>query len=193
MSELSVHEELETIRGLMERAREYRHPPAMAGFVAGGAATAGGVLTQDALATGTTDLTKVTGIWGGVFLIAFFAMVVFTSRAARREGKPFWSPLAKDVLHALWPSLVGAIALSFAVARAGHLELIVPIWLLAYGAGGIAAGAFASRIVRVLGGAFLLAGLVDLALALPPGFVLAATFGGFHVIYGAILALGPRG
>ena len=38
------------------------------------------------------------------------AVVVFTARATRAEGKAFWSPLAKDVVHALWPSLVGALA-----------------------------------------------------------------------------------
>ncbi|HZV02926.1 MAG TPA: hypothetical protein VFF73_39840 [Planctomycetota bacterium] len=91
------------------------------------------------------------------------------------------------MVHALWPSLVSALALSVAVARAGHLELVAPIWLLAYGAGGIAAGAFASPLVRGLGLAFLAAGLADLALALPPGLVLAGTFGGFHVVYGAYL------
>jgi hypothetical protein len=190
---LDPRQELETIRGLMERAREYRHPPAAAGFLAGFAAIAGGLVTQSELSKSPVDLTKLGAVWGGVFAVAFVGVVVFTSRAARQEGKAFWSPLARDVVHALWPPLVAALALSFAVVRVQHVELVAPIWLLAYGVGGIAAGAFASPIVRALGLTFLAAGLADLALELPPGLVLAATLGGFHVVYGAILALRRRG
>jgi len=183
--------ELEAIRSLMERAREYRHPPVPAALIAAVAAIAGGVATDRALAAGAPDLRALAALWAGVFAVAFVAVVVFTSRAARREGKAFWSPLAKDVIHALWPSLVAAAALTAALARAGRLELVAPVWLLAYGVGGVAAGTFASPIVRRLGVAFLAAGLADLALALPPGLVLAGTFGGLHLVYAAVLAVRP--
>jgi hypothetical protein len=189
---LDAVRELETIRGLMERAREYRHPPAPAALVAGLSGVAGGLVTQGALSRGTFDAGVLGALWGGVFAVAFVAVSVFTSRAARREGKAVWSPLAKDVVYALWPSLVAAAALTVALAKAGHVELVAPVWLLAYGVGGIAAGAFASPVVRWLGGAFLVAGLADLVLALPPGYVLAATFGGLHVLYAAVVALAPR-
>lgn len=191
------HRDLEAIRGLMERAREYRHPPAPAAFVAGLAGTLGGLATHGTVTAPGTDPAQQLGhlalLWGLAFGVALAAVVVFTSRAARREGRLFWSPLAMDVVHALWPSLVLGLALTVALARAGRLELVAPLWLLAYGAGGIAAGAFASPIVRRLGLAFLAAGLVQLALDLPPGLVLAATFGGFHVVYGLALAVSGRG
>lgn len=191
MTEIAVDpgDALETIRGLMERARQYRHPPAPVGFVAGLGGVAGGLLTHHALAAGSQDLVELGIVWGAVFLVSFAAVVFFTRRAALREGTSFWSPLAVDVIHALWPSLVAAVALSVALARIGHLELVAPVWLLAYGAAGITAGSFASPIVRWLGVAFLAAGVLDLGLALPPGLVLAATFGGFHVMYGLVLAV----
>jgi hypothetical protein len=44
-----------------------------------------------------------------------------------------------------------------------------------------------------MGAAFLAAGLVQLALSFPPGIVLAATFGGFHLAYGAVVGLFPSG
>src|SRR5581483_521718 len=132
-----ARDELAAIRSLMERAREYRHPPAAAGFTAGLAGLAGGLLTHRELAAPAPDLARLGALWGAVFGVAFAGVVVFTSRAARREGKAFWSPLARDVIHALWPSLVAAAALTAALARAGRLELVAPLWLLAYGAGGI--------------------------------------------------------
>jgi hypothetical protein len=191
MSEIPVDagHALETIRGLMERARQYRHPPAPVGFVAGLGGVAGGVFTHQALASGSQGLVALGIAWGAVFLVSFAAVVFFTRRAALREGTSFWSPLAVDVIHALWPSLVAAFALSGALVRAGHLELVAPVWLLAYGVGGVAAGSFASSIVRWLGVAFLAAGILDLVLLLPPGLVLAATFGGFHLVYGVVLAV----
>ena len=161
--------ELATIRSLMERAREYRHPPAPVGVVAGTLGVAAGALTHRSLQAGAPDLTQLSAVWGGVFLVALATTVFFTWRTTRSEGIAFWSPLARDVVHALWPPLVGALALSVPLARAGRLDLVAPLWLLAYGAGGIAAGAFASPIVRWLGAAFLAAGLAVLVLEPPPG------------------------
>jgi hypothetical protein len=176
----------------MERAREYRHPPAPSAFVAGLAGLAASWWTQRDLASGP-HLGSLAALWGGAFLVAFAGVVVFTSRAARREGIPFWSPLAKDVVHSLWPPFVAAAALTVALAREGRLELVAPLWLLAYGVGGISAGAFASPIVRWLGAAFFVAGLAQLVHGLPPGCALGVTFGGFHLVYGvALLCLRGR-
>ena len=188
MTEVDARRDLDTIRSLMERAREYRHPPAPAAFAAGACGVAAGLLTDRWF--GNLEILAL--VWGGAFVLAFAFMVIFTSRAARRDGIPFWSPLARDVIFALWPSLVAALAMTVALARASRLELAAPLWLLAYGVGGLAAGAFASPIVRVLGFAFLAAGVAQLVVEYPPGLVLAGTFGGFHIIYGVFALIPPR-
>lgn len=185
--------ELETIRGLMERARAYRHPIAPVGFVAGVCGAVAGVVTHQKLTAGAANLTELAVLWGGVFAVALIATVIGTRIATRREGIAFWSPLARDVVHALWPSLVAAAALTVALVRAEKLELVAPVWMLGYGVAGIAAGAFASSIVRWLGAAFLAAGVAVLVFSPPPGLALAATFGGFHLVYGAIVLVRPRG
>src|SRR5438552_1241695 len=133
--------ELEMIRELMERARQYRHPPAPAGLVAGIGGLIGGWLTHSALREpGPPALEHLGHIWATVLLAALAAVVAFTRAATRREGTAFWSPLAKDVVHALWPPLVAGLALTAALARADHVELVPAVWLLCYGIGGIAAG-----------------------------------------------------
>lgn len=185
--------ELEMIRALMERARQYRHPPAPAGLVAGLGGLGGGWLTHAALREpGPPQLEHLAHVWATVFLGALAAVVYFTRAATRREGIAFWSPLAKDVVHALWPPLVAGLALTATLANAGRVDLVPAVWLLSYGIGGIAAGAYARRIVRRMGAAFLAAGLAQLALSLEPGLVLAATFGGFHLAYGAFVGLFPN-
>ncbi len=190
MSDLDPLGQLETIRSLMERARAYRHPPAIVGVIAGLAANAAGFFTDRRLLPGDAESRNVVALaWGAAFLVAFVALVVFTSRAARREGIAFWSPLARDVVHALWPPLLVGVALTPSLAHANRYDLVAALWLLCYGAGGVAAGSFARPIVRALGVAFLAAGLLELAFAWPPGLVLAAGFGGLHLAYALAVAL----
>ncbi len=182
--------DLETIRLLMERARQYRHPPSSAGLLAGVLALGAGAWTHQTLTarSGAEALAALAAVWGAVFLIALGGTIGLTYRATRREGMAFWSPLAADVVHALWPSLVTGLALTWALARADRLALVPPLWMLCYAAGGFAAGAFARRPVRWLAGAFLLCGLATLAFEPPPGLALAGTFGLLHLAYAALVA-----
>lgn len=185
--------DLETIRTLMERARHYRHPPASAAFAAGGVALAAAYLTHVTLGTGGPGdaAFRVGAVWGAAFALALASTVALTYRASKLEGFAFWSPLAKDVIHALWPPLVTALALGLALVRAERPGLVPAVWMLCYGIGGIASGAYARRAVRRMGAAFLAAGLAQLWLGLPAPLALGATFGGFHLVYGLVVALRP--
>jgi hypothetical protein len=182
--------DLETIRDLMERARHFRHPPALAGAIAGLLGIAAARFTEQTLAHSSISDARVSlGIvWGGAFLGSLVAVVGLTFLAARRDGLLFWSPLARDVLHSLWPSLVTGAALSWALFRAGHLTLIPPLWMLCYGIAGVAAGSFSRWPVRALGCAFLFAGVLTLVFEPSPGLALGGSFGLLHLLYAALVA-----
>lgn len=183
--------QLATIRALMERARKYRHPPAAVGWIAGGLAIAGAAVTHK-LGTASPppgDLTLLGLTWAGVFALALVAQIGGSLLQARRSGAPAWSPLATEVLHTLWPPFLAAVALTAVFAQAGRTDLVPSLWMLCYGIGGVAAGAFTSTAVRALGIAFLAAGIAQLIHPLSPSIALGATFGGFHVAYGFFVAL----
>src|SRR2546423_9963141 len=135
----------------------------------------------------------VTGLWIKVWLVAAFVSLALSAGTmwlkARAAGMPLWSrPGRKLVLNFAPPALVGAL-LTLALYRAGLTTLIPPMWLLLYGAGVITGGAFSVRIVPVLGLCFMLVGA--LALVSPAAWMnalMAAGFGGLHVIFGVLIA-----
>ena len=187
--------DLETIRHMMERARWYRHLPPHAPILGGLLALAGGWYTHVRLGggpgSGLDDLQTLALVWGGVFLLTLAVQIVSSHLAARKDGTSLWSPLAIEIVHSLWPPLLVAVAFTVVLVRAGLPQVIPPLWMLCYGISGVTAGAYARPAVRVLGVAFLAAGMIDLVHPFPPGLALGGTFGLFHLLYGAGLFRRP--
>ena len=117
--------------------------------------------------------------------IAMWAMV----RKARLANMPLLSgPGRKFVLSFSPPMFVGAI-LTLVLYRAGYLDAIPGVWLLLYGTGVVAGGAFSVKIVPVMGLCFMLAGVV--ALFAPASWshvILGVAFGGLHIAFGIPIA-----
>ena len=88
------------------------------------------------------------------------------------------------------------LALTLILADLGHYALIPFTWMVFYGLAVWSVGLFSPVEVKVLGAAFLTAGLFGVLLldAMPLGRIydyllvsMAATFGGFHLAYGAVV------
>jgi len=201
-------EELKVIRQLMQRPVRYSTQSGLSGIVAGCAALLG--LAADwavcnAYAGSPRTAMRVNlGVWAGVFVVAFTAVCLITRLRERAQGMPFWSPVKMRILRAIAPPFLAGAGLTGAVMYRWYhgigpneWGLIPSIWMAFYGVALWQVGEFSAIETRLLGVAFIAAALPVAAFwqySIPgtepgtaPYWTLGATFGGFHLIYGAIV------
>ncbi|MHC4563811.1 MAG: hypothetical protein ACYS8X_13715 [Planctomycetota bacterium] len=199
-------EELTVIRQLMERPIRFSTMSGLAAIQAGlwvlvGVAGDHWVFSHY---SGAAGLIGGAIVWGGVFVLAFVGVVLLTWRRERKQGMPLWSPIKRRILTTILPPFVAAVGLTLAIgirclhayadAGAGPREvdwtiaqgmLIPAIWMLFYGIALWQLGQFSPVEVKVLGAAFIAAGLATALLwQWQPYWAMGVTFGGFHIVYG---------
>src|SRR5882724_7129243 len=152
----------------------------------------------------TMEQASVTTFSGWALMgVGLLAVVVGTlaSLARTREGwlllwlalagvsVPLASGPARKFGLCLAPAMIAGGLLTVVLARAGLWSLLPGLWLLVYGAGVVAGGAFSVRIVPVMGVGFMALGACALLGPAAWGdLLLVAGFGGLHVIFGALIA-----
>ena len=191
-----AEEHLRVIRQTMERSTRHSTLSGLSGIAVGFLSLVGCFLTYPAVRHQLPSwLSKIwfVCIWAGVLLLSLVADYLFTKRRAARVGKTTFSPLGRHLWRAAAPGFFAAVALSVAyAAHPGLLDIFLyGCWMLCYAVSLLGVGMFSVREVSVLGWAFLAAGSVTLLL--PAGFpvgpraMMAITFGGFHIVYGAYM------
>jgi hypothetical protein len=128
-------------------------------------------------------------VWLAEALIAFVLTIGASLWKAQRAGETLFSVPGRRFLLSLFPPLLAGALLTPALYQVGLTAALPGTWLLLYGAGIATGGAFSVRIVPVMGLAFMAVGAF--ALFAPAAWgdaVLAAGFGGLHLVFGAIIA-----
>jgi len=116
--------------------------------------------------------------------IAGFAM---HQKARRAEMNLLSSPVRKLLLGFVPPAVAGAV-MTLVLLRVGAFGTIPGTWLLLYGAGVVTGGAFSTKVLPVMGVCFMCAGCIALfGPASTINWLMAAAFGGLHVIFGGII------
>jgi hypothetical protein len=126
--------------------------------------------------------------WLAAAAVSALIGALSTARKTRTANQPLIPGPASKFALSLAPAVVSGALLTGALGRAERFDILPGTWLLLYGAGLVAAGAWSVRVVPVIGLAFMGLGAVGLLLPLQWGnWLLIGGFGGLHVAFGMIV------
>jgi hypothetical protein len=175
---------LRFIRETMERAASLTAIPGW-GQVAMGVTA----LIAAAIAARVETPTLWVATWIVEASLAFAIGVATLAYKASRTGVPLFNEAGRRFALSFSLPLVAGGILTGVLYASGTIAPIPGLWLLLYGVAVATGGAFSVKIVPVMGYTFMLAGVI--ALLAPPSWidlVMAASFGGLHVVFGLVIA-----
>jgi hypothetical protein len=175
---------LRYIRETMERASAFTAVPGLGQVAIGVTAIAAAYLA----ARQSTPRAWL-GVWLAEAIISLLIAGWLMDRKARALGVPLLSGPGRKVAFSLSPPMIVGALLTVALFRAGLVKLIPAVWLLLYGTGVVTGGMFSVSAVPVMGVCFMLLGAVGLFVPARFGdWLMAAGFGGLHIVFGSIIA-----
>lgn len=177
-------EDLRFIRQTMENAASFTAVPGLGGVAMGLTALATACLAPR---PANSKAWLITWMAAAIGAFALGALGVYWK--ARRVGTPVFTQPGRKFLLSLFPPLLAGAVISMAIYGTDLGHLMPGVWLLLYGVGVISAGTLSVRVVPMMGLCFLAAGIV--ALFCPAAWanaVMAAGFGGLHILFGTIIA-----
>lgn len=183
---LHIHaaQDLRFIREMMERSASFTAVPGW-GMI--------GVGVTALIATGAamqiSGMEKWLILWLGEALVAFTLGMWAMRCKARRAQISLWAGAGGRFMLNLLVPIAAGIPLTVVLFQHEGIGILPSLWLLLYGIGIFTGGAFAVRIIPVMGLCFILTGIVSLFL--PPVWanaILAFGFGGLHLLFGGIIA-----
>jgi hypothetical protein len=215
VEENQVHQDLASIRNLMERSSKFLSLSGLSGILAGIYALIGAAIAYRIIyinhssdyAGGGLSIGGASGSTYGTVLsyehldtlaeLFFVAVVVLVAsvasglilsmRKARKSGQKFWGASSKAlVFNMVIPLLTGGALMLIFVLR-GYYGIVAPASLIFYGLALIGAGNYTFKGVQYLGINEIILGLIA---AMFPGYGLlfwAVGFGVLHIIYGSVM------
>jgi hypothetical protein len=176
---------LRYIRQTMERAGSFTAVPGIGGVFMGATAIAAAwIAASRSTATG----------WFIAWLSeATLALLIGIAAAARKSAYariPLLSAPGRKFLTAFVPSMAAGALLTAVLFRAGVTSVLPGVWLLLYGAAVVSGGGASVRVVPLMGASFMAVGAT--ALLAPASWgnaLLAAGFGGLHIIFGVVISV----
>lgn len=141
------------------------------------------------IASGRTAPNEWLAVWlaeGAVAVVIGVSTMVMKAKAVQ---SPLLSgPGRRFVLSFLPPLMVGGVLTAALVIENGF-RLIPGTWLLLYGTGVVTGGAYSVRVIPVMGLLFMALGAAAIFAPADWGnWILAAAFGGLHIVFGSLIA-----
>jgi hypothetical protein len=179
-----ARDNLRFIRETMERAASFTAVPGWGGVAMGITALGAAAIASRQASSLPWLLT-----WISEAFIAIIIAGWTTYSKAREAGSSLFSGPGRRFVYSFAPPIFVGALLTVLHLRSSEIGLIPGQWLLLYGTGVVTGGAFSIRIVPLMGLCFMVMGAV--ALFCPWNWqnaLLAAGFGGLHIIFGAVIA-----
>ena len=179
-----ARDNLRFIRETMERAGSFTAVSGWGGIAMGITAIGAAVIASRQTSSLGWLLT-----WIGEAVIAIAIAGWTTVSKARDAGTSLFTGPGRRFVYSFAPPLFVGGLLTLLFARMGLIDAAGGVWLLLYGTGVVTGGTFSIRIVPLMGLCFMVLGTV--ALFCPSNWanaLLAAGFGGLHILFGAVIA-----
>lgn len=128
-------------------------------------------------------------VWLAEAVIALAIGGVTMVRKARAVKDPMMTGPGRRVLLGFLPAFGSAAVLTAPLVLAGVPFLLPGVWLMLYGTGVVAGGAFSVRPVPLMGICFVAVGAISLFTPAAWGDIwMAAGFGALHTVFGTVIA-----
>lgn len=179
-----ARDNLRFIRETMERAGSFTAVPGWGGVAIGITAVGAAVIASRQASAFDWFAT-----WIIEACVAVAIAIWTTISKSRGSGTSLLSGPGRRFVYSFAPLLFAGALLTLLLGRTASVGAIAGIWLLLYGTGVMTGGAFSIRVVPLMGLCFMVLGTVALFSPAEWGnLLLAAGFGGLHILFGAVIA-----
>src|SRR5689334_20999626 len=154
---------LKFIRETMERSTVFTSVPGYGGILMGATAVVAAYIAHS-----QAYLRDWLTVWLTEAILAFFiGLLAMWQKTKLAKTSMFSTPARKLVMNAVPPMLCG-VFITLGLWRFGHFEMMIPVWIICYGAAVVCGGAFSVKAVPLMGWCFMVFGAA--AFFLPAGF-----------------------
>ncbi len=185
--ELHEHamDNLRYIRRTIERAGSFTAVPGIGGMLMGSTALAAAWLAERQSLS-----ERWMAVWLGESLVALLIGVAGVAVKSRAARMPLFSGPGYKFVAGFAPAMLAGAILTGILFTQHQVSLLPGVWLLLYGVGIVSGGAASVRVVPLMGACFMIAGALAFLFPAAPGdIVLAAGFGGIHIVFGTVIAV----
>ncbi len=175
---------LQYIREAMERSTSFTAVPGYGGMLMGTTAVVAAYIASQQIYPRNWLI-----VWLTEAILAAAIGFLAMWQKSKIAGGSLTNAPARKFAFGFTPPLIAGVAVTLGLWRYEHYEVMAPIWMLCYGAAVVTGGAFSVRVVPVMGWLFIAFGGLSFMLpAAYSNYLMLASFGLLHIIFGAIIA-----
>jgi hypothetical protein len=177
-------ENLKFIRETMERSTHFTAVPGYGGMLMGVTAVVAAYIAHTQV-----YLRDWLIVWLVEACLAFAIGLLAMWQKSKIADQSLFSVPARKFAFGFTPSLICGVVITLGLWRYDHYEIMAPVWMLLYGGSVVTGGAFSVRAIPVMGWLFIACGAFAFTLPAAYGdYLMGASFGLLHIVFGAIIA-----